>query len=373
VREHAATTYGYNSRGDLTAITPAAAQSTTLGYTQENELDSWTSGVNSDSYAYNGLGERESKVVGGVTQQFTYDDDTSTLLSDGTHLYLYTQAGQPLEQETVSAGTTLWYHADQHGDTRMLTTTTGTVAGTATYGSYGATTATTGTTTPLGYGGGYTDADTRLIYLDNRYYDPATAEFLTVDPLNATTQSRYLYVDDNPLNYTDPTGLEEQPAEPGGGELGGAPVGGAATGGATGGPADPAPEPGPSDTAGADALAAPCPFGSLKAQAEEAIVGAEAGAGDAASQLPENAQGVLKYVKENSGAAPPGYVGGGTFYNNEGLLPSTDADGNPITYREYDTNPYQKGVNRGTERLVVGSNGSTYYTNDHYQSFTQGP
>jgi RHS repeat-associated protein len=368
-----ATTYGYNSRGDLTAITPAAAQSTTLGYTQENELDSWTSGVNSDSYAYNGLGERESKVVGGVTQQFTYDDDTSTLLSDGTHLYLYTQAGQPLEQETVSAGTTLWYHADQHGDTRMLTTTTGTVAGTATYGSYGATTATTGTTTPLGYGGGYTDADTRLIYLDNRYYDPATAEFLTVDPLNATTQSRYLYVDDNPLNYTDPTGLEEQPAEPGGGELGGAPVGGAATGGATGGPADPAPEPGPSDTAGADALAAPCPFGSLKAQAEEAIVGAEAGAGDAASQLPENAQGVLKYVKENSGAAPPGYVGGGTFYNNEGLLPSTDADGNPITYREYDTNPYQKGVNRGTERLVVGSNGSTYYTNDHYQSFTQGP
>lgn len=78
-------------------------------------------------------------------------------------------------------------------------------------------------------------------------------------------------------------------------------------------------------------------------------------------------------MEENGGAAPPGYVGGGTFYNNEGLLPSTDAEGNPITYREYDTNPYQKGVNRGTERLVVGSNGSAYYTNDHYQSFTQAP
>jgi RHS repeat-associated protein len=53
----------------------------------------------------------------------------------------------------------------------------------------------------------YMDPETALIYETNRYYDPATAQFLTRDPLDALTQSAYGYVGDNPLNGTDPTGL----------------------------------------------------------------------------------------------------------------------------------------------------------------------
>lgn len=34
-------------------------------------------------------------------------------------------------------------------------------------------------------------------------------------------------------------------------------------------------------------------------------------------------------------------------------------------------NPYVKGVDRGLERLVTGSDGSAYYTGDHYGSFLQ--
>jgi ribonuclease T1 len=30
---------------------------------------------------------------------------------------------------------------------------------------------------------------------------------------------------------------------------------------------------------------------------------------------------------------------------------------------------YQPGTNRGAERLVTGSDGSAYYTSDHYQTF----
>lgn len=48
----------------------------------------------------------------------------------------------------------------------------------------------------------------------------------------------------------------------------------------------------------------------------------------------------------------------------------TDAAGNPITYRKWDVNPYQQGVNRGAERIVTGGDGKSYYTNDHYGSFT---
>ncbi len=40
-----------------------------------------------------------------------------------------------------------------------------------------------------------------------RYYDPATAQFLTRDPLEATTGSPYGYVDGDPLDGSDPTGL----------------------------------------------------------------------------------------------------------------------------------------------------------------------
>ena len=50
------------------------------------------------------------------------------------------------------------------------------------------------------------DAESGLIYLRNRYYDPATGQFLSRDPALALTRSAYGYVDNNPLNGSDPTG-----------------------------------------------------------------------------------------------------------------------------------------------------------------------
>lgn len=43
--------------------------------------------------------------------------------------------------------------------------------------------------------------------LSNRYYDPATAQFLTIDPAVSQTQAPYTYTSDNPINATDPLGL----------------------------------------------------------------------------------------------------------------------------------------------------------------------
>jgi guanyl-specific ribonuclease Sa len=68
-----------------------------------------------------------------------------------------------------------------------------------------------------------------------------------------------------------------------------------------------------------------------------------------------------------------GYKGGQKFANDarDGgqELPKTDASGNPIEYKEWDVNPLKKGQNRGAERVVTGSDGSSYYTNDHYKTF----
>jgi RHS repeat-associated protein len=90
----------------------------------------------------------------------------------------------------------------------MLTGSTGSVSGTSTYDAYGNKLGSTGSaSTPLGYDGQYTSSDTGLIYMRARTYDPATAQFLSGDPLDAITGERYSYVGDDPPNATDPTGL----------------------------------------------------------------------------------------------------------------------------------------------------------------------
>lgn len=68
-------------------------------------------------------------------------------------------------------------------------------------------------------------------------------------------------------------------------------------------------------------------------------------------------------------ANAPGTHGGDVFRNNERQLPVTDASGARITYREWDVNPKRRGSGRDAERIVTGSDGSAWYTADHYRTF----
>ncbi|MEP9415293.1 ribonuclease domain-containing protein [Gordonia sp. VNQ95] len=68
-------------------------------------------------------------------------------------------------------------------------------------------------------------------------------------------------------------------------------------------------------------------------------------------------------------ADAPGTQGGITFRNSEGRLPARDSAGKRITYREWDVNPKEPGRSRDAERIVTGSDGSAWYTADHYRSF----
>lgn len=85
-------------------------------------------------------------------------------------------------------------------------------------------------------------------------------------------------------------------------------------------------------------------------------------------KIPEKVYTVLKYVKEN-GRAIDGYVGGRTFLNREKVLPQKTDSGKKINYQEWDVNPKVEGKNRGTERLVTGDDGRSWFTKDHYRSF----
>lgn len=168
----------------------------------------YTQPVPTTTYAYNGDGLRMSKTVAGTTTSFTWTGGGAIplLLSDGTNSYIYGPDGLPVEH--IANGVPTWYHHDQLGSTRSLTNAAGAVVSTVTHDPYGNRTALTGTLTPLGFAGEYTDAETGFVYLRARYHDPATGQFLSRDPLVALTGSAYGYVDGNPLNGKDPTGLK---------------------------------------------------------------------------------------------------------------------------------------------------------------------
>lgn len=86
--------------------------------------------------------------------------------------------------------------------------------------------------------------------------------------------------------------------------------------------------------------------------------------------IPQKVYDVLKYIRANHHAMD-GYVGGRVFTNREKIVPQVDGQGNPISYQEWDVNPKIEGQNRGTERILTGSDGRAWYTNDHYQSFKE--
>lgn len=203
--------FGYDSSGNRTSATPERGTATRYGYDQADRLTSYTppSGT-SATYAYNGDGVRTGKTIARVTEHFLWDKSGGLplLLADATNSYLYGPGGVPIEQINGSREPTYLHH-DALGSTRLLTEARGATSGTFTYHPYGLLAGSTGTqTTPLGFAGQYTDAESGLQYLRARYHDPATGQFITRDPITAITGEPYAYAGGNPLAWTDPSGLE---------------------------------------------------------------------------------------------------------------------------------------------------------------------
>jgi RHS repeat-associated protein len=216
------TTYTYNETGERTKTTPTTGPATTYTYNQTGNLTSIEQPEGEskpkieDAYTYNGDSLRTSETINGTTNYLTWgapEGSPPLPLSNGTNSLIYGPSNLPVEQINNTTGTVLYLHHDQQGSTRLLTSSTGAEEATFTYGPYGTLTGSTGTaTTPLGFDGQYTSADTGLIYLRAREYDPATAQFLSVDPLKAVSGEPYTYAFNNPLNLRDPSGLLSLPS-----------------------------------------------------------------------------------------------------------------------------------------------------------------
>jgi len=147
--------------------------------------------------------------VGAATFPYVWDvaEGSPLLLANLFTDYVTGPGGLPLEQITGSTAT--FYTHDELGSTRLLTNASGASVGTYTYSPYGMVTAHTGSvSTALQFAGQFTDNESGFQYLRARYYDPATAQFLSVDPLVQSTGQPYSYGNGNPVNHVDPSGLD---------------------------------------------------------------------------------------------------------------------------------------------------------------------
>lgn len=152
-----------------------------------------------------------------MTQSYLWNGQTQNLLMDSTNAYIYAAGNAPAEQVNLATGAPVYLVTDSLGSVRGTVNSSGTLTGTTSYDAWGNPLTTGGltSTTPFGYAGGYTDPD-GLIYLVNRYYDPQTGQFLSLDPDVDQTLDPYSYTDGNPVSQKDPNGKCPTPKPCGG-------------------------------------------------------------------------------------------------------------------------------------------------------------
>jgi RHS repeat-associated protein len=169
---------------------------------------------------YDPFGRRIEKSSSSGTSIYAYDGENLIEEADSSAAAVarYSQGlniDEPLAM--LRSGTTNYYQADGLGSVTSLSDSAGATAQTYTYDSFGSIVATAGTlTNAFRYTDREFDIETSLYYCRARYYDQVAGRFLTEDPSSFFSGSInfYDYVENSPVEFKDPNGLQAQPAAP---------------------------------------------------------------------------------------------------------------------------------------------------------------
>ncbi|GAA1400817.1 RHS repeat-associated core domain-containing protein [Oerskovia paurometabola] len=209
-------TYGYDQSGNTTTRAIAGQPVQELAWDAEGKLDTVTeAGVVTDDYLYTPEGDRLLRRQDGATTIYLPGGQELTLTQGGDlkAIRYYSLAGQTVAVRTgVGAAGVDTLVADHHG-TAEMTVNNATQQVTRRYHDpYGNARGASPTSwvDDKGFLGKPVDS-TGLTSVGARYYDSQLGRFISVDPIMDLTDpqqwSAYAYADNNPVTYSDPTGL----------------------------------------------------------------------------------------------------------------------------------------------------------------------
>ncbi len=149
-----------------------------------------------------------------------YDGENILLEYDGTNTLLARYSHGERRDKPFSVergGQSFFYQADHEGSVTQVTDAAGFVVNSYEYDAYGRIESSIeGIANPFTYTGREQDPESGLYYYRARYYDPEIGRFLNEDPLGFTAgdANLYRYVFNNPVNLTDPDGMQAAPPMP---------------------------------------------------------------------------------------------------------------------------------------------------------------
>lgn len=176
------------------------------------------------TYRYDALNRRiEKRFPDGTKVKYLYDGERIIEERDASDVlqarYVY---GGGIDEILLMkrGGQDYFYHENSLGSIVAITNSAGDLVEQYTYDHYGVVTirAPTGevrTNSAIGnpwlFTGRQFDPETGLYYYRNRYYNPRTGRFLSRDPIGFFDGvNLYTYVNNNPINFIDPSGLEKR-------------------------------------------------------------------------------------------------------------------------------------------------------------------
>jgi RHS repeat-associated protein len=171
-------------------------------------------------YNYDHEGKRIGKTMNGTTIDYYFDGDDLITEAQGANILAYYTQGQGLLSQRRN-NASYFYHYDGLGSTKALTDGNQNIQSSTIYDAWGNILQSSGTITnpylyvgELGY---YGDGDAGMYLLTQRCYNPLIGRFVVRGQLEV--DESYFYCSNDPIGYTDPSGLKRKPAPPPSGDL----------------------------------------------------------------------------------------------------------------------------------------------------------